>query len=145
MAPRSRSFVEFGEIRKSGQTVKGKRVMLVYRNLRRARQGRKWFWFTVGLFFGLAGCGSEIAPTGTTHASYSRSPDGTESVAIHDGKDRGSFSAMVTKPDGTNFTLQSSDSNGSTAQANAMAAQADAINKLLGLVQSGALLAVKHP
>lgn len=84
----------------------------------------------------LAGCGTVLDPAGTTHASYSRAPDGTESIALHDGKDRASFTATITKPDGTSFVVNSTDSNGSTAQAQAMAAQSAALDKMTNLLNS---------
>jgi hypothetical protein len=110
---------------------------------RNERRRPYWFWFALGLLLGLSGCGTVLDPAGTTHASYSHTADGGETIEIHDGKDRAAFSAAITKPDGTQFTVNSTDSNGSVAQANAMAAQADALNKVITLIQSGALVAGK--
>jgi hypothetical protein len=80
----------------------------------------------------LASCaGTELNPSGTTHIIWTLNADGSESIEIHDGKDRAGMDATLTNSDGTVLHITSTDINGSTAQAGIMAAQASAIDKLV--------------
>jgi hypothetical protein len=83
----------------------------------------------------LTGCGTMTWPNGTSHVVYSTNGQGVETLEIHDGKDRSGFSTTINRPDGSTLTIESTDVNGSTAQAQVLTAQQQTLNTLAELVK----------